>query len=341
MKKFKFGRLPALLLALLLCFSMTACGVNINIITEEKHSSTDSNKLKKAEKGTSQTASGDLDDPDPDFAKKTVAESGDFGNYHFEIIGAEFVEDDFDAKGIRLWYDFSNNSKKETQSASYCTVVKAYQDGEELGTAYVDDDDYMTYGNYQYDYIRPGITVRCLEDFEYNEDGGPIRFEINNWYGGDENEIVTAIYSLDELPGGPTKEFELQTVENPTWTNDLDWEGDKDDVHVVIDSAEPAEGYSGESVIRVYVDITNNGKETITPLDILYLLAYQDGVQLNSGLAKDDVEEDDNYDQKIRKGKTLRVAYTFELRSDSPVEVEGELGFDDDSLIGGVFQVNE
>lgn len=344
MKKFKIRSLSALLLTFLLCLSMTACGVNINTgdsgeaeKADKTEASADSKTAENEKK--EETASTDEEEPDPDFADKKVVESGEFGDYKFEIVGAELAEDSDDESAIRFWYDFTNNSDDETSSAFWESTVTAYQDGEELEKAYVPDENYEEYGWNDSLNVRPGVSVRCLEDFSYNEDGGPVRFEIINW-SGDTDEIVTVVYHADEVPGPPTDEFKLAAVDDPTWTDDYDWEGDTDaDVHILIDNAEETEDYRGETLVRVYVEITNNGEDPIVANDVFYPYAYQDGLELEHGYANDEVEEDDNATREIRKGESIRVAYCFELRSDSPVEVEGPLGYTSGAnKIGGVFE---
>lgn len=342
MKKFKIRSLSALLLAFLLCLSMTACGVNENTgdsgeaeKVDKTEESADSNAAENEKK--EETASADEEEPDPNFADKKVVESGEFGDYKFEIIGAEIAEDSDGDKGIRFWYDFTNNSEDESRSAFWTSSVTAYQDGEELETTWVTDDNEKEYGWYYSCNARPGVRVRCLEDFAYDEDGGPVRFEIINWRG-DNDEIVTAVYNLDELPGAPTDDYELATIDDPTWTADYDWEGDTDaDVHILIDTAEETEDYYGNTLVRIYVEITNNGEDPIIANDVFYPTAYQDGLELENGIANEDVEEDDNGTREIRKGESIRVGYCYEMRSDSPVEVEGSLGYTSGKMIGGVF----
>lgn len=341
MKKFKIRSLPALLLVILLCLSMTACGENTNTgDSKEAEKTEESADAKTAEKEEDQErASADAEEPDPEFADKKVVASGEFGDYKFEIVGAELAEDSDGNKGIRFWYDFSNNSKDETKSAFWTSSVIAYQDGEELETTDISDANYEEYGWNDTRNVRPGAKVRCMEDFSYEEDGGPIRFEIVKW-NGDNKEIVSLVYDLEELPGAPTDEIELAAVENPKWTKDYDREGDIDeDVHVLIDRSEEAEDEDGNTLIRIYVEITNNGEDPITANDIFDPYAYQDGLELEYGFANDAVEEDGNVSCEIFKGESLSVAYCYQLLSDSPVEVEGTLGSGSDEMIGCVFRV--
>ena len=124
------------------------------------------------------------------------------------------------------------------------------------------------------------------------------------------------------LPGRPAADLEIAPIDDPTWTDEMSDEGDVDDVHVFIDTAELAEGYSGEDLIRIYFDFTNNGDEAGSLWWMTSIRVFQDGVQLSSGSPEDDVEEDENFTTDVEPGGSLRCAGCWELRSDSPVEIE-------------------
>ncbi len=340
MKKCKIKSLSALLLAFLLCLSMTACGINSNRgDAGEAEETGESAGAKGAEEEMQEVDLAEAEEADPDFANKKLLESGEFGDYKFEIAGAEVVQDSEGNQGIRLWYDFTNNSESETESAYWLSTVTAYQDGEELERTAIADDKYGQYDWNSSLKIRPGIKIRCLEDFSYNEEGGPICFEIINWRG-DTNEIVAAVYQLDELPGVVKEETELAAIEKPLWTDGYDLEGDTESaVHIQIDTAEETEDADGNRLIRIYAEITNSGENAIIANDVFGPAAYQDGVELRYGFPKDEIEEDNNGTWEIQKGESLRTAYCYRLRSDSPVEMEGLLDYTSGNVIGGVFRV--
>ena len=62
-------------------------------------------------------------------------------------------------------------------------------------------------------------------------------------------------------------------------------------------------------------------------------MAMQDGVELQTTWANEDIPEEDNRDVDIAPGESIMAAVCFELRSNSPVEVILE-DFWNDAYIG-------
>ncbi len=97
--------------------------------------------------------------------------SGDLGEYHVTILGAEDFVTMEGEPGIRFYYDFTNNSDSPAMAWSSLSV-EARQDDYELITAYaefaMDVPEYS--GNSLR--IQPGMTIRCVGEYNFKLLGG-------------------------------------------------------------------------------------------------------------------------------------------------------------------------
>lgn len=316
----------ALLLALVMLFAlMSGCG----------GSEPEPGTTKKEAQTVEEPAEKPEAEPEPEAVFEPV--SATIGGYDVTVVGAELFTDAEDKDGIRVYWDFTNTSDETTYA--YCDLsVRMEQEGFELNTTYVySEDDVPEYGNDALD-LRPGASIRCISEYNCKAEGEAISFTIYDWY--DEDDALTVELDPKNLPGRPEQELEAETVSDPAWTEGMDTEGSVgEDAYVVIDTAEVVPGWdSGEEVIRVYFEFTNEGEEAASMWWTTYYRAFQDGIELVEDWADEDVEEDENVTLDIEPGETVYCAVCWELRSDSPVEIEVYDTWDEE-YIGCVFEV--
>lgn len=246
--------------------------------------------------------------------------SATIGGYDVAIVGAELFKDTDDKDGIRVYWDFTNTSD-ETTYATCDLSVYMEQEGFELNSTYCSyEDDVPEYGNDYLD-VRPGVTIRCISEYSCKADGDVITFELSDWY--DEEDAVSVEFDPTNLPGRPAEDWVAEAIEDPQWVAEMSDAGNVGDAYVYIDNAEIVEGWdSGEEVIRVYFDYTNNGEEAASMWWQTNVRAFQDGIELESDWAAEDVAEDDNFNTDVEPGESLRCSETWTIRSDSPIEIE-------------------
>lgn len=105
--------------------------------------------------------------------------SGDLGDYHVEIKGAQLAEDYEGNPAIIVTYSWTNNSD-DTTSAMVSTSEKAFQDGVQLDTAIIMDSDVYDSGNSMKD-VRPGTTLDIQCAFLLTSETSVVEFEIAEW----------------------------------------------------------------------------------------------------------------------------------------------------------------
>ena len=289
-------------------------------------------------KGT-QTVEEPAAKPEAEGAPEVVFEpvSATIGGYDVTVVGAELFTDTEDKDGIRVYWDFTNTSDETTYPYRNLSV-QMEQEGFELNTTYVYyEDDVPEYGNDSLD-LRPGISIRCISEYNCKANGEEISFTIYDWY--DEDDALTVEFDPKNLPGRPEQELKMETVSDPVWTESLEAEGYVgEDAYVVIDTAEVVDGWdSGEEVIRVYFEFTNESEEAASMWWATYYRAFQDGVELEEDWAEEDVAEDENMSLEIEPGETIYCSTCWVLRSDSPVEIEVYDSWSEE-YIGCVFAV--
>lgn len=105
--------------------------------------------------------------------------SGDIGDYHVEIKSAFLAQDYEGNPAIVITYAWTNNSD-ETTSAMATTIEKAFQDGVELDTAIITDDDRYD-GDSSMKDVRPGTTIDVQCAFALTSDTSTVEFELSEW----------------------------------------------------------------------------------------------------------------------------------------------------------------
>ena len=243
--------------------------------------------------------------------------AGDVGDYHVEIVGAESFTDGDDKDGIRFYYDFTNNSDSAA-SAFVKLDFEANQEGYELVSTWA-LDDVPEDGNDLLD-VRPGVTIRCISEYNFKPDGGTLTFTLSDFWG--DGGTISAEFDPQNLPGRPTSDWAITPIPEPDWTAGLQPEGDFDSYHVKIKEVGGGTNYAGEPIVRIYYDFTNNSDSPTSFLLAATPQVMQDGIQLSTTFTMEDIPEEDNYSEDVNPGETITVARAFALRTDSPVTVE-------------------
>lgn len=244
--------------------------------------------------------------------------SNNVGDYTLSIVGAEYFDDIDGEPAIRFYYDFTNNTDDVA-----CAIIEldwyVSQDGYELVETYDSaEDDVPEYGNEDL-YILPGMTIRCISEYAFKPDGGEVEYTVSDWRT---EEGVTATFSPDALPGRPA-DLEMPVITDCTWAADLPTSGDFEEglYSFSIGDYEIVESYDGGKAVRIYADFTNNSDEETTFWAQSVYYALQDGVEIESGYAAEELETDGTTSEYVQPGQTVTCSLVYELRGDSPVEL--------------------
>lgn len=316
----------AMLLAVVMLFSLCACSFNIPDLDDLDPNNIIADNTQK-DKDDKNSKSGKFDETTIDFEGCKIV-----------VLGAEKITDSDEKPALRIWFDVTNTSDK-TEYPFCLYEFSATQDDYELVDTYA-GYDYSVPEEYNYGkYIRPGVTIRVVEEISFKENGGIVKVSFTDFLDEDTAKIVE--FDPAKLSGAPKDEFKPEPITDPKWTKNLKSEGVlklyDEDFEFKIDGYDFAEDYNSDKLIRVYVAFKNTSSEKKSLSSLIYPKVFQDGIQLDFGIAVDEVDEDGNYDLEIEPGKSVSAALCYKLCSDSPVEVE--LNNYIDSSIGAVFEV--
>lgn len=105
-----------------------------------------------------------------------------------------------------------------------------------------------------------------------------------------------------------------------------------------IDSLAPATDYEGKPAVLVTYSWTNNSDKAISAAAALSLKAFQNGVQLETGIMTGGIDND-GYMAEVKPGAgtTFQMAYLIDDQSDVTVEVSELISFDDTLIAEQVF----
>lgn len=300
-------KILALLMALTMLLALCACGAD------------------KAESPSTATAAEEpaAEKPAEPAAEEPAAVSFEpvsatFSNCEVTILGAESFIDSDDKEAVRFYYDYTN-LRDYPSSAWLSFDTYAEEDGYELMSTYAwTEDDAPEYGNNTLS-ILPGLTIRCVAEFSYKPDGSELTFRIENYEG----DILTASFDPANLPGRPDI-WTVDPITEPWYAADYEAAGESEEAAIAIQEAEffEEDGWMGSNeCIRVYFEYTNleDSDSYLTSMSSVHL--FQDGVELETGWATDEVETDSLWYESIPSGETAVVSNTWELRSDSPIEI--------------------
>lgn len=337
-------KIIALLLAVVLLLSLTACGK-----TEPETPSAPESSAAKTESSAAESESAAEPQEDP-----LTYQFTQFGNAKIKIVGAEFFKDDWDEDMLRIYLDYTNTGDSACgQQSDALWFMSATQDGEELRRDYLAPDDECDIPeDLVYDCpTQPGCTSRQTILFPCNPDGGLIEIScylmIGSWVFEDD-KVDCFNFTIDpkNMMGVP-EPLEMPAIMEPTYVAGLPTSGSIDypiPCDVSIDGCELTKGGDGEDVLRVKLTVTNNGEEADTPLSLTDgIEAYQDGLALhwyNQWNMAEEVDGDVAYEENLEPGETVQCSALFELRNDHPVEIACEsLNFE--TRLGTSFDIEQ
>lgn len=237
--------------------------------------------------------------------------SREFGYFDIEILGGEPAEDDYDKNCFRIYYKFTNRSHN-VLAPSVEVGSQAFQNGKKLDTVYLISD--VREDDYDYCHIMPDTSIICTVSYKL-EDESPLEVHLYDDYASPD-DYVAMTFNVTENTGGFRNDFPLVT--SPQWTNVMDSSYDWDDISCRIIGIGPGESIFGDELVKVNLEFTNNGSETVQISELVAIEVYQDNVEMFSGYL-DEVVNDFYYD--LAPGETVTATAGYELRSDSPVVV--------------------
>ena len=250
--------------------------------------------------------------------------SGDLGDYHVTILGAEDFVTLEGEPGIRFYYDFTNNSDSPAPAWAVLNM-EARQDDYELVTAYAEfGRDVPEYPNDSLR-IQPGMTIRCVEEYNFKPLGGMLEFTLSDLAG---EGTLTMHIDPDQLQGRP-EELEMPTITEPQWLLGVSHDLEGSAFYVQFHGYELTTNMEGGDAIRVYYEYTNKGDIPNAFFFDLNLLAFQDGVELQYSWMEESTQEENNSTLEIQPGESIVVASVYDLRGESPVDIYVEAMWED------------
>lgn len=320
MRKTKLQVLMALVLSLVLALFLTACGGGGDEPADGSGGS--GSAVNEPSGGDADAGDPEVPQPEPASAIASGEWEGYAGKVSLSIVGAEIFTDVNDGDALRVYYDFHNDGSNifTTHAGDELDRPVYLQDGAELGYTFA-YEDVPEYGGDGLS-VRPGHAVRFVEEYELVSAEGAVTVEQYS-YSSDEL-VLSHEFDLANLPGAPAEALKKQTVSDPQWLAGWPSEGAyHDDYYVAITGHEIVDGREGGSVLRVFMDFTNNSdEETSLSYELYWNRGFQDGVEIMQGIPADSREEDGNYMIDVVPGGTVSAAYCYALNGSSPVEVE-------------------
>ena len=274
-----------------------------------------------------------------------------YGKARIDILGAEFIKDDYDEDVLRIYYNYTNTGDSACARYPGRTLYfkSITQDGNDIHVDYFGVlDECAIPEDLNYDNgVQPGLTSRQTMLLPCDPEGGPIEVScyimVGSWvYEADKVECLTFQIDPKNLPEVP-EPLEMAPILEPTYAAGLPTSGTNDNGNISIDGFELTKGDEGEDVLRVKLTVTNNGDEATMPVNITDgVEVYQDGLGLPwfSTWDLEATEADEAYEVDLEPGQTVQCNALFELRNDHPVEIVVE-SLDNDLRLGMICDIEE
>lgn len=274
-----------------------------------------------------------------------------YGKAKIDILGAEFIKDDYDEDVLRIYYNYTNTGDSACARYPGRTLYfkSITQDGNDIHVDYFGIlDECAIPEDLNYDNgVQPGLTSRQTMLLPCDPEGGPIEVScyimVGSWvYEADKVECLTFQIDPKNLPAVP-EPLEMAPILEPTYAAGLPTSGTNDNGDISIDGFELTKGDEGEDVLRVKLTVTNNGDEATMPVNITDgVEVYQDGLGLPwfSTWDLEATEADEAYEVDLEPGQTVQCNALFELRNDHPVEVVVE-SLGNDLRLGMICDIEE
>lgn len=130
------------------------------------------------------------------------------------------------------------------------------------------------------------------------------------------------------------------SVQERTITLDTPIEADADGWHVALTGAVITTGSSGEEIIVIVYEATNNTDDNDSPIFLASTEMYQNGIRLDSGYVDTDAEYYEEYNQ-IQPGITTTVYEIATLDDHSPVDVECDIDYLSDVTLTATIDIDD
>lgn len=310
----------AIIVSLILIMSMAACGGDEPKENPAENPSADNGET---ENGNNEAAGTPEIQEEPEKTEVSLAKgvwSDKSGEYTMNIVATETFVDEEGDNSLRIYYDFTNGSIYST-SPTDTMEFNITQNGGELDEAYVSyKNAHPLYGMEMMN-IRSGLTLRCIWEVKANPENGPVNIKVEA-YRVDE-PVIDFEVDLADVTGIPEEERPIEPVSDPQWVKGWPVSGIyAKDFEISIDKYDFTENSGGKKLIRVYLTFKNNSDEEERANYTVEARAFQDGVQLMPDTASPLSDEEDAIYDYIQPGESIIVAYSFVIRSDSPIEIE-------------------
>ncbi len=169
-------RIWALVFALVLMFSLTACGGEPSDGKEPSEP-----QISQGEKDETKNKQVEAEEP-------TAEGVGDLGDFHVEVKSAVLTKDHDGAPVIVITYAWTNNSE-DTTSAMVSIYEKAFQDGVQLESAFLFDNPNYDSGTSSKD-VRPGTTLDIQRAFVMTSETAPVEFELSEAFSWSDDKLT-------------------------------------------------------------------------------------------------------------------------------------------------------
>lgn len=131
-----------------------------------------------------------------DPTRKKMVGSGDLGDFHVEIKGAELTKGQDGDTYIVITYSWTNNSDKTTHAGTVFTT-KAFQNGIQIDGIYLIGDDKFDSSAESRD-VKPGATLDVQCAFALTSNTATVEFELTEWISFSD-DMVTMDFEPGEL----------------------------------------------------------------------------------------------------------------------------------------------
>ena len=253
------------------------------------------------------------------------------------VPGFSHIKDMYGKDAIRVYYEYTNHHAEPVQ-VSYYLNVDAFQGDETLSYTWCESYEGVPESGNEWLWVYPGHTVRCFKEFNYDPDSDePVLVE---FYDGSSAFVYLPLHVDEEMDylWTPFPAF------MPEFTDGLKSGGYlTDGSFISCDNVYYLYPIDGSSMRAAEFNLTfeNNGEYEISPGQLVYITAYQDGVQLFELEFGAPFYYTDLLYKSIEPGESMTFQVYFLLRTDDPVEILVTEHYPNECVYGVMFSTFE
>lgn len=271
----------------------------------------------ETQQSTQQTDGNTIEAPqqETEAPDEPLASAGALGDYEIVIGECEFVTDYEGTPAILIHYTFTNNSD-ESRSAAFSVTLDAFQNGIGLEDAVITDESVHDNGMASKE-IQPGITIELTEVYLLTSDTAPVEFYVSEYVSLDGFGLGKV---FETTPGG-TSEISVAPGADSAVTIGK--------YAVSLNSYSIDVDYKGNPALILNIGFTNNSNRAVPFYAALDIVAFQDGIELDTAYFLDDSVVDSTLsilDVMPGAGHGVQEAFVL-LNETSPVDIEIRLSF--------------